>query len=309
MSGLSARDIGHRVVVRHRLPGGQLTDVLGVLQSLDAESLVVRHADSTPYAVRLADISAAKPIPPLPLRPVDVEQLFLTTALGRPAVETSYVGQWLLRASEGWTGRANSLLPAGDPGMPLAEALKHTEAFYDERGLPPLALVRVGTTLDAEFRQQGWVESRPGESDALVLLTSLDLVNGVPAYEVEVNDHPDADWYGTAFEGEVPAPAPAVMEGAPKAVFASIREGGKVVAVGRGSMTGHWLGIDGVRVDPAYRRRGLATAVLQGLARWSGAQGGRRTYLEVLESNAAAVSTYLSLGYAEAYRYRYLTSR
>jgi GNAT superfamily N-acetyltransferase len=286
-----------------------LTDVLGVLQSLDADSLVVRHADSTPYAVKLADISAAKPIPPLPLRPVDVEQLYLTTALGRPAVETSYVGQWLLRASEGWTGRANSLLPAGDPGMPLTDALKHTVAFYDERGLQPLALIRLDTTLDEEFRQQGWVESRPGQSDALVLHTSLDLVNGVPAYEVEVHDNPDAAWYGTAFEGEVPPPAPKVMEGAPKAVFASIHQDGKVVAVGRGSMTGHWLGVDGIRVDPAYRRRGLATAVLQGLARWSGTQGGRRTYLEVLEENTPAVSTYLSLGYAEAYRYRYLTSR
>ncbi|WP_112244236.1 GNAT family N-acetyltransferase [Kribbella monticola] len=309
MSGLSARDIGHRVVVRHRLPGGQLTDVLGVLQSLDADSLVVRHADSTPYAVKLADVSAAKPIPPLPLRPVDVEQLFLTTALGRPAVETVHLGQWLLRASQGWTGRANSLLPAGDPGMPLSDALKQAVAFYEERGLRPLALVRLGTPLEAEFRQHGWVESRPGESDALVLHTSLDLVNGVPAYEVEVHGKPDDEWYGTAFDGEVPAPAPAVMEGAPKAVFASVRLDGTVVAVGRGSMTGHWLGIDGVRVVPEYRRRGLATAVLQGLARWSGAQGGRRTYLEVLEGNTAALSTYLSLGYTEAYRYRYLTNR
>jgi ribosomal protein S18 acetylase RimI-like enzyme len=243
------------------------------------------------------------------LRPVDVEQLFLTTALGRPAVETSYVGQWLLRASAGWTGRANSLLPAGDPGMPLEDALKHTAAFYDERGLPPLALIRLGTDLETEFRRLGWVESRPGQSDALVLHTSLDLVNGVPAYEVEVHEKPDADWYAAAFEGEVPGPAPAVMEGAPKAVFASIRQDGKIAAVGRGSMTGHWLGIDGVRVHPAYRRRGLATAILQGLARWSGAQGGRRTYLEVLEDNTAAVGTYLSLGYAEAYRYRYLTNR
>jgi GNAT superfamily N-acetyltransferase len=309
VSGLSARDIGHRVVVRHRLPGGQLTDTLGVLQALDADSLVVRHADSTPYAVRLADVAAAKPIPPLPLRPVDVEQLFLTTALGRPAVETSYVGQWLLRASGGWTGRGNSLLPAGDPGMPLPDALKHTVAFYDERNLPPLALIRLNTPLEAEFRRQGWVDARPGQSDALVLHTSLDLVNGEPAYEVEVHEKPDTAWYEAAFEGEVPAPAPTVMEGAPKTVFASIHQDGKIVAVGRGSMTGHWLGVDGIRVAPAYRRRGLATAVLQGLARWSGGQGGRRTYLEVLEENTAALGTYLSLGYAEAYRYRYLTNR
>lgn len=308
MSGLSARDIGHRVVVRHQLPGGQLTDVIGVLQSYDSDWLVVRHSDSTPHQVRLQNVSATKRIPPMPLRPVDVEQLFLTTALGRPAVETSYVGQWLLRASDGWTGRANSLLPAGDPEMPISEAVKRADAFYTERGLIPLALIRLGSPLAEEFAQLGWVDSRPDEADALVLHTTLDLVNATPAYEVTVSDKPDAAWYGAAFEGTPPAAAPAVMEGAPKAAFASVVLDGKVVAVGRGSMTGHWVGIDAVRVIPEYRRRGLATAVLQGLTRWAGQQGGRRSYLEVVESNKAALDTYTNLGYVEAYRYRYLTN-
>jgi GNAT superfamily N-acetyltransferase len=98
------------------------------------------------------------------------------------------------------------------------------------------------------------------------------------------------------------------MEGAPKAAFASVRLDGQVVAVGRGAMTGHWLGVDAVRVLPSYRRRGLATAVLQGLTRWAGPQGGRRSYLEVVEDNVAAMTTYTNLGYAVAYRYRYLTS-
>jgi GNAT superfamily N-acetyltransferase len=252
-------------------------------------------------------VTAAKTIPEMPLRPVDVEQLFLATALGRPAVETSYVGEWLLRASSGWTGRANSLLPAGSPGMPVPDALKHAEAFYDERGLPPLALVRLGTPEADEFRACGWIDARPEQSDVLVMHTTLDHVNASPAYDVRVADHPDDAWYAAAFDGPVPEPAPIVMESAPKAVFASITREGRVVAVGRGSMTGHWLGIDAIRVDPSYRRRGLGTAILQALARWSGPLGGRRTYLEVVEENLSAVSTYTRLGYAEAYRYRYLT--
>ena len=245
----------------------------------------------------------------MPLRPVDVEQLFLTTALGRPAVETSYVGQWLLRASSGWTGRANSLLPAGDPELPVADALKHAEAFYVERDLPPLALVRLESPLAEELRELGWTDARPEQADVLVLHATLDLVNAAPAYEVTVTDKPDADWYEAAFEDEVPAPAPAVMEGAPKTAFASVQLDGRVVAVGRGSMTGHWIGVDAVRVLPEYRRRGLATAVLQGLTRWAGPQGGRRSYLEVVEDNVAALTTYTNLGYAVAYKYRYLTNQ
>lgn len=308
MSGLSARDIGHRVVVRHRLPGGQQTDVLGVLESYAADSLTVRHTDSTPHRIALADVTAAKPIPPLPLRPVDVEQLFLTTALGRPAVETSYVGHWLLRASSGWTGRANSLLPAGDPGMPVGDALKHAVAFYEERGLPPLALVRMDSPVTEEIRQHGWKDARPEQADVLVMHTSLDLVNAEPQYDVVVTEQPDASWYEAAFDGPVPAPAPTVMEGAPRAAFASIALDGRLVAVGRGSMTGHWIGIDAIRVHAAYRRRRIGTALLQGLTRWAGPQGGRRTYLEVVEDNQPALAAYTALGYDVAYRYRYLTT-
>jgi N-acetylglutamate synthase len=134
-------------------------------------------------------------------------------------------------------------------------------------------------------------------------------VNAAPEYDVLIAEHPGDAWYAAAFDGPVPEPAPKVLEGAPKAVFGSITLDGRIVAVGRGSMTGHWLGVDAIRVDPTYRRRGLGSAILQALARWSGPLGGRRTYLEVLEENTPAIATYGRLGFREAYRYRYLTSR
>ncbi|MFC6161751.1 GNAT family N-acetyltransferase [Kribbella jiaozuonensis] len=308
MSGLGARDIGHRVVVRHRIPGG-LTDLIGVLQAGDPQILAVRHADGTVHEIPTADVTAAKTIPEMPLRPVDVDQLFLTAALGRPAAETAYVGHWLLRASAGWTGRGNSLLPAGDPGMPVPDALQQAIGFYTERNLPAQAQIRLGSPQDEQIRACGWVDARPEQSDVLVMHTTLDHVNATPAYDVQVADRPNDAWYAAAFDSPVPVVAPQVLEGAAKAVFASVSLDGQVVAVGRGSMTGHWLGVDAIRVCSGYRRRGLGTAIVQGLARWAGPHGGRRTYLEVLLENAAAMATYTRLGYREAYRYRYLTSR
>jgi len=295
------------VVVRHRIKGG-LTDVIGVLEGHRDGRLVVRHADSSRHEIEIAAVTAAKPIPEMPLRRVDVDQLFLTTALGRPAAETVHLGEWLLRASSGWTGRGNSVLPVGSPGMPLTEALERVEAFYRDRGLPPQAHVRLDSPAASEFQEQGWIDAHPGRSDVLVMHTTLDHVNALPQYDVLLAERPDDAWYGVAFEGPVPAPAPVVLEGAPKAVFASIAIDGEPVAVGRGSMTGHWLGIDAVRVLPGHRGQGLAAAVVQGLARWAGPQGGRRSYLEVLESNLPAVTAYQRLGYVEAYRYRYLVS-
>src|ERR1700761_8066463 len=51
------------------------------------------------------------------------------------------LGSWLLRAAGGFTGRANSVLTAGDPGMPLPEAAGRVRAWYTARGLPPMAPV------------------------------------------------------------------------------------------------------------------------------------------------------------------------
>ena len=44
----------------------------------------------------------------------------------------------MLRAAGGFTGRANSVLPLGDPGRPLPDAVRAAEAWYAERGLSPM---------------------------------------------------------------------------------------------------------------------------------------------------------------------------
>lgn len=309
MSPLARSDVGHRVVVRHRLPDRRLTDVVGVLASWGAEGLAVRRSDGSVAGVRLDAVVAAKRVPPMPLRRVDLDAVLLATALGRPAVETEPLGEWLLRASSGWTGRGNSVLPYGDPGVPVDEALRTAERFYAARGLPPLALVRLGSDVESAIRAAGWVEARPWQADAVVLHTTLDLVNDEPSVPVDITDTPGDDWYAAAFDGRpVPQPAAAVLEGAPAVAFGSVRLDGQIVAVGRASMTGHWAGVDTVHVLESHRRRGLGTAVLRGLARWAGARGGRRTYLEVVSDNAPALTAYTALGYAEAYRYRYLTT-
>ena len=61
---LAAAELGTRVVVRTRIPGG-LTDALGYLRAIDALSCTVetRHGMVT---LLLADVDLAKAVPPPP---------------------------------------------------------------------------------------------------------------------------------------------------------------------------------------------------------------------------------------------------
>ena len=94
--------------------------------------------------------------------PVSITELEAVAALGWRAPEEARLGQWLLRAAEGFTGRANSALAAGDPGSSLADAVAKVGAWYAARGLPamiavPYPLGRPGEgPVDRFLDQQGW---------------------------------------------------------------------------------------------------------------------------------------------------------
>jgi len=59
---------GVRVVVRHRLPDGQLADVLGQLLSWKSGRLSVQRRDGSVVCLDAAAVVAAKQVPPAPAR-------------------------------------------------------------------------------------------------------------------------------------------------------------------------------------------------------------------------------------------------
>ena len=59
--------VGHRVVIRHRLPDGSASDALGELLAADEGGLVVATRRGS-VTVRRGDVLAAKAVPPPPPR-------------------------------------------------------------------------------------------------------------------------------------------------------------------------------------------------------------------------------------------------
>ncbi|MBO0869445.1 MAG: GNAT family N-acetyltransferase, partial [Micromonosporaceae bacterium] len=119
-----------RRVVGEREDRPLFADSLGELVAIDASQLTVRTSTG-PVRIPRALVARAKRVPDR-RRPTrrEIAELELAADRAWPAPETERLGGWLLRAADGFTGRANSALPIGDPGCPLAAALDAVEHWY-----------------------------------------------------------------------------------------------------------------------------------------------------------------------------------
>lgn len=92
-------------------------------------------------------------------------------------------------------------------------------------------------------------------------------------------------------------------------VFAAVRDGTEVVGVGQLVLEGAWAGVQCMATTASHRRRGVASAVLNGLAQGAAQRGVPRLYLAVVADNAAARSLYEGAGFVAAHEYSYFTTQ
>ena len=319
-STLRSAQAGERWVVRVRRPDGSATDLLGWLLDADASTLRLQGAldptsdDEAPvWTVALADVVVARRAPqarggPAPSRtpPDALEHL----AVEAWAVDLEPLGDWRLRSASGFTGRANSCLAVGDPGLPVARAAARVEAYAAAHGIAPLAQVVTGSDEDAALQELGWRETYVATDVLAVRLADL-LGDHAPDERVAVGEELTPAWRA-AFDAYRPHDADPdlvtrLLEGRRPRAYGSVgSEDTGLVAVGRGHLSGGWLGVAALWTRPDHRRQGLATAVMRGLGRWAARRDARWCYLQVDATNAGAHAAYERLGFTLHHRYRYL---
>jgi GNAT superfamily N-acetyltransferase len=242
------------------------------------------------------------------LTTVELERI---TALGWQGTTTSMLGEWLLRAGSGFTGRANSVLPLGSPGMPIDQALDAVTDFYDRNQLPPLfqvPLTAETAELEKGLAQRGWASFN--ESVVMVGALPVALSSCPPALAgatARFDGHPSDQWLnGYLYRGNpLPPTAIAVLENAENVVFASLHDEHGQAAVVRGVITDGWLGVTALTVDESRRRTGVGTSLMRELLLWAGARSATRVYLQVAAENEGAIGFYGRLGFTEHHRYHY----
>ncbi|MFF9579232.1 GNAT family N-acetyltransferase [Streptomyces rubiginosohelvolus] len=315
---ITPADVGKRVSVRRRTDSGgtgvEFTDVVGVLTSWnDGVVSITRKSGESVHIVE-SSLVGGKVVPAAPARrrgpAASFEELAAVTARAWQPVESEALGDWRLRAAGGFTRRANSVLPLGDPGLPLGEAFGRVRHWYEERGLPAYVQTATGAEgtqelLCAELEEHGWRREVSAEVRIAALAPVGDREAEVSA--VRLTREPDAAWLARYQRFSTPGPhVLRVLGSGPSVWFATVPGSGDAPdAIGRCVVDGRWAGFMAVEVAPEQRRRGLATTVMTALARRALDEGAWAAWLQVEEDNEGARALYDGMGFAGHHRYHH----
>nr|WP_203720066.1 GNAT family N-acetyltransferase [Streptomyces anulatus] len=330
---ITPADVGKRVSVRRRTdnggPGAEFTDVVGVLTSWNNGVLSITRKSGESVHIVETSVAAGKVVPAAPARrrgpAASFGELAAVTARAWQPVESEALGDWRLRAAGGFTRRANSALPLGDPGLPVGEALGRVRDWYEERGLPAYVQTATGAEgtqelLCAELERHGWRREVSAEVRIAALAPVGDLEADVRA--VRLTREPDAAWLARYQRFSTPGPhVLRVLGSGPSVWFATVPGATEATgdaadagpdaapaAIGRCVVDGRWAGFMAVEVAPEHRRRGLATTVMAALARRALDEGASAAWLQVEEDNEGARALYDGMGFAAHHRYHHYRS-
>ncbi len=300
--------IGKRVTIRLREPGGGFRDIVGILQS--ERQLINSKSQSISFSPdEIAIWREIKPLPdlagkgaPLSARIMELEEL---SDLTWPAEEIVDYGRWRLRISDGFSMRANSVLPIGaapigDPPVDLAAAVNEVISTYREKKLRPTFSIPlpIFDELDRYLEQVGW-NIKIDANFLIKDIGSIELASN-PGYVVEMMDNPSKLW----LELNSDQPLEKIMLRYP-ARYGVVKSDGKLIAIGRIATAGTWSIVTRLFVSPSFRGKGVAKILMANLLAAAKDDGATKVALQVDDENGAALALYQSMGFRTHHKFVY----
>lgn len=307
--------IGARVTVRLHEATGGFRDVVGtLLRSADGvNELINSKGQSITFSED--EIAIWREIKPLPDRAgtgapysVRINELERISDLTWPADELKELGKWRLRISDGFTMRANSVLPTGaapfgEPGLSIEKAVEEVVKIYEEKGLTPTFTLPLPLfqELDNYLAELGWkikvgAKYLVNDIEENLDLTSLD-------FQIVIAAEPTPEWLAVQSDGQLER----IMRNYP-AKYAQIIFENKTIAIGRIATLGKWALATRVFVNPDFRGRGIGALLMRALLNAAKDEGATKVGLQVDSENGAALALYKSMGFRFHHEYNYRVS-
>jgi ribosomal protein S18 acetylase RimI-like enzyme len=227
-----------------------------------------------------------------------------------PALQTMLHDGWLVRFSDGYSKRANSVTPIYTSCDDLNHKIAACENLFYQKNL------------DAVYKMSPLVQ--PENLDEVLQDKGYTIVDRTSVQVVELADLKQPSLPAKITEGSLPedwfahfcrlknlkrhdqSVAKVLLSSIiPRTCFLSLCQGDTVVACGLGVLEEEYMGIFNIVTDPGYRNQGFGEQMVLHLLNWGQQNGAKYAYLQVLLDNAPALRLYQKLRFQELYSYCY----
>ena len=232
------------------------------------------------------------------------------SANGHVALNVMQYDGWLLRFSEGYTGRANSVSIIYPSTIGIAEKVAYCEEMYRRKGLPCIfKLTENDEELGKYLTDIGYKEVTPTD----VKLLSLDSSEYADTEGCVFSSLPDEKWLTDyfGFEGLTDTGKQDIFRRmlakvSVDTIYCTLYDGGQAVACASAAIEHGYMLLQNVVVDKAARGHGYGRKLCSAMISEAKKAGAEYSYLQVVKDNIPAVKLYDRLGYERLYSYWYM---
>lgn len=307
-----AAAIGARVTIRLHEASGGFRDIVGTLQRFGDGVNELLNSKGQIISFSEDEIAIWREIKPLPDRAgtgapfsLRIQELEHLSDLTWPADEIKEIGKWRLRISDGFTLRANSVLPTGagplgEPNIDLETAVDEVIKIYQAAGLTPTFTLPlpIYDELDNYLAGLGWKIKFGAEY--LVNDISANLEVESSDFQIEIKSEPSPEWLAVQGDHQLER----IMRNYP-AKYAAVIHKGKFVGAGRIATYEKWSLATRVFVDQEIRGKGIGTLLMRALMAAARDEGATKVGLQVDSENGAGLALYRSMGFRFHHSYNY----
>ena len=307
-----AAAIGARVTVRLHEATGGFRDIVGILQRCGDGVNELLNSKGQIISFSEDEIAIWREIKPLPDRAgtgapfsLRIQELEHLSDLTWPADEIKEIGKWRLRISDGFTMRANSVLPTGaapfgEPNLDLSKAVDEVVKIYQEKGLTPTFTLPLPLyeELDNYLAALGWKIKIGAEYLVNDIPVSLNLESA--DFQSVITSEPTPEWLALQSDLQLER----IMRNY-QARYAEIKFDNQTVAIGRIATFGKWSLATRVYVNPEFRGKGIGALLMRALMAAAKGDGATKIGLQVDSENGAGLALYKSMGFRFHHSYNY----
>ncbi len=247
---------------------------------------------------------------------MNVREIEEAVRVAWPALEEEELPVGVLRYANGIERRTNALSLHPDADLVPVEYIEAAEKYFRERSVAPvIRIVRSdGSSLptleniDNALAHRGYEKQSPTQTMLLDLTGIVGCKTMVKANHLAELSTWLSAWYeitGKPLEGI--AVHREILEKLElhNVRFLSLAIDGIPLSTGMAVLSERAVGIFGIASAASHRQQGHASAVLASLLHWALMRGARFAYLQVAESNQAAINLYRKLGFTRVYSHWY----